>query len=79
MVNLTPGGNWPVAVVVTVAGVVAIGVPSSLNVTMCDAVKLEPDIVTEVPLGPDDGASASADVTVNVVAGLLKPSDIVTE
>ena len=77
-VNLTFAGNWPVAVVVTVAGVVVIGVPSSVNVTTCDAVKLEPDIVTEVPLGPDDGASVSADVTVNVVVGLLIPSVTVT-
>jgi hypothetical protein len=72
-VNVTPE-NDPEAPVVTVAGVVVSGTPSYVNVTVWEAPKPEPDIVTVVPTAPDVGDNLADDVTVNVADGVLVPS-----
>ncbi|MEO9309249.1 MAG: hypothetical protein ABI337_03035, partial [Nitrososphaera sp.] len=47
-VNVTPE-NDPEVSVVTVAGLVVSGTPSYVNVTVWEAIRPEPDIVTVVP------------------------------
>jgi hypothetical protein len=64
---------------VTFVGVVTRAVPSlivKLNVLL--GVKLVPDNVTVVPLGPDAGDSVIAEATVNDVVALLEPSVALT-
>jgi hypothetical protein len=77
-VNVTPE-NDPEVSVVTVAGLVVSGTPSYVNVTVWEAIRPEPDIVTVVPTGPNVGDNVSDDVTVNVAdAMLLKLSTATT-
>ena len=60
-VNLTPDGMFPEASVVTVAGLVVTMVPSYFIASVECAAKPEPDTLTAVPTGADDGESEMDD------------------
>ena len=76
IVNLSPAGITPNALVVLVPAIVTLALlKNSLNGWV--ALKPFPDIATEVPLGPDVGDNVSLGVTVNVAVGLFVPSDVV--
>ena len=64
----------PVPSVVTGVGVVATAEPANVMVTVEEAAKPEPETVTVVPTGPEDGLKAIDWLTVNVAESELAPS-----
>jgi hypothetical protein len=60
--------------VVTVAGDVVTAEPANVMVTVLEAAKPEPETVTVVPAGPEDGLKAMACATVKVALSVLTPS-----
>jgi hypothetical protein len=66
--------NEPELLVVTVLGEVVCVVPANSIVTVEEAAKPEPDMVTVEPAAPDVGFKAIDGVTVYVAVGELVPS-----